>query len=140
MLKRLDPFLGRQRPATLRSSRQGKRIVRVDARFRASVPVTRLDDISAVGALNAALSVMRLSNVVAEAVWQMAVVGDADQERPLFAEFQPFIARRGRPRTPLPVLERSAFDKSMRKSFRSGCHGRKAALPQRSHQEGRHSS
>jgi len=100
--------------------------------------VTRLDDISAAGALNAALSIMRLGNVVAAVVWPMAVVGDADQERPLFAEFQPFIARR--PRTPLTVLERSAFDKSTRNSFRSGCHGRKAALPQRSHQEGRHSS
>jgi L-fucose mutarotase len=91
--------------------------VRVDARFRASVPVTLLDELSAVRALNAALSVMPLSNVVAEVVWPMAVVGDADQERPPFAEFQPFIARRARPRTPLAVLERSAFYKSTRKAF-----------------------
>jgi hypothetical protein len=99
MLKRLDPFLGPQRLAALRSARQGKRIVRVDARVRASVPVTLLDEVSAVRALNAALSLN---------------------------------ASRGA-RT-LRVLQIHA------QSFCSGCHGRNATLPQRSHQEGRHSS
>jgi L-fucose mutarotase len=111
MLKGLDPFLGPRQPAT----GQRKRIMRVDARFRSSVPVTHPDGICAVHALKAALSVLPWSNVVAEVVWPMAGVGDAAPKPTMFAEFQYPIARRARP--PLRVLERSAFYNSAGKAF-----------------------
>jgi L-fucose mutarotase len=120
MLKGLDPLLGPQLLATLRSMGHGDELALVDANFPAhasGVPVIRLDGVSAVRALEAVLSVMPLDDFVAEAAWRMAVVDDAAQELPIFAEFQHVITRLAGARTRLAVLERFAFYERTRKAF-----------------------
>jgi len=121
MLKGLDPMLGPELLAALRSLGHGDEIALVDANFPANslgVPVIRLDGASTPRALDAVLSVLPLDDFVPEAVWRMQVVDRPDAELPIFAEFREIIARRGGPGFALAALERFAFYERTRKAFR----------------------
>lgn len=120
MLKGVDPLLGPELLATLRSMGHGDEIGLVDANFpaHASNPrVIRLDGVSVTRALGAVLSVMPLDDFVPDAVWRMAVVDNAAAELPIFDEFRRTIARYAGPQTRLAVLERFAFYERARTAF-----------------------
>jgi L-fucose mutarotase len=120
MLNGLDPLLGPELLAALRSMGHGDELVLVDGNFPAASsnrPVIRLDGITATRALDAVLSVMPLDDFVPNAAWPMAVVGDDRPELPIFTEFCEIIARHaGRP-IRLAVLERFAFYERARQAF-----------------------
>ena len=120
MLKGIDPLLGPELLATLRSMGHGDEIAIVDANFPAhalNARVIRLDGVTAARALDAVLSVMPLDDFIPQAVWRMAVVDNAAQELPIFAEFRHTIARHGGPEATLAVLERFAFYERARQAF-----------------------
>lgn len=121
MLKGLDPLLSPELLAALRCMGHGDEIALVDANFPAGsqgVPVIRLDGTSVTRALDAVLSVMPLDDFVPDAAWRMQVVGQADQELPIFAEFREIIARQGGAGMGLASLERFAFYERTRRAFR----------------------
>jgi len=121
MLKGLDPILGPELLAALRSMGHGDEIALVDANFPAAslgVPVIRLDGASTTRALDAVLSVLPLDDFVTEAAWRMEVVEQADLELPIFDEFREVIARHAGVRMRLAALERFAFYERTRKAFR----------------------
>jgi L-fucose mutarotase len=105
MLKPLNPLLGPRLLATSCSIGHSDRCVRVDAKPPVSVPVIGPCGTSTVRTLDAMLSVMPLSNPLAEAVWPIA------RELPIFAE------RHARLRTPLAVLQPFAFHKRTREAL-----------------------
>jgi L-fucose mutarotase len=107
MLKLLDPLVGSCLPATSRSIGDGERIVPVEAKCPASVPMIRLCGICAVRALDAELAFMPVNNFL----WPIAV------GLPILAAFAHFIAGRARLRRPLAALQRDAFYKRPRKAF-----------------------
>jgi L-fucose mutarotase len=120
MLKGIDPLLGPELLAVLRSMGHGDEIALVDANFPAhasNVRVIRLDGVSITRALNAVLSVIPLDDFVPEAAWRMAVVDDAAQELAIFDEFRRTIARHAGHEARLAVLERFAFYERARKAF-----------------------
>jgi L-fucose mutarotase len=120
MLKGIDPLLGPELLATLRSMGHGDEIALVDANFpahAANARVIRLDGVSTTRALNAVLSVMPLDDFVPEAAWRMAVVDNPAQEPPIFDEFRRTIARHAGPQVRLAVLERFAFYERARSAF-----------------------
>jgi L-fucose mutarotase len=120
MLKGIDPLLGPELLAALRSMGHGDEIALVDANFPAhasNARVVRLDGVSTTRALNAVLSVMPLDDFVPEVAWRMAVVGDAAQELPIFDEFRRTIARHAGAEARLGVLERFAFYERARLAF-----------------------
>ncbi len=120
MLKGLDPLLGPELLATLRSMGHGDEIALVDANFPArssGVPVIRLDGVSTTRALQAVLSVMPLDDFVPEAAWRMAAVEGEAAELPIFAEFREVLACHAGAGMRLAVLERFAFYERTRKAF-----------------------
>jgi L-fucose mutarotase len=120
MLKGIDPLLGPELLATLRSMGHGDEIALVDANFpahAANARVIRLDGVSTTRALNAVLSVMPLDDFVPEAAWRMAVVDNPAQEPPIFEEFRRTIARHAGPQVRLAMLERFAFYERARSAF-----------------------
>jgi L-fucose mutarotase len=120
MLKGIDPLLGPELLATLRSMGHGDEIALVDANFPAhasNARVIRLDGVSVTRALDAVLSVMPLDDFFPEAAWRMAVVDNPAQELPIFEEFRRTIARHARPEARLAVLERFAFYERARQAF-----------------------
>jgi L-fucose mutarotase len=121
MLKGLDPVLSPELLAALRCMGHGDEIALVDANFPAcsqGVPVIRLDGTSVTRTLDAVLSVMPLDDFVPEAAWHMQVVGQPDQELPIFTEFRRIIARHGGAGIRLASLERFAFYQRTRGAFR----------------------
>ena len=120
MLKNLDPILTPDLLRTLRAMGHGDEIVIVDANYPATSagpPVVRLDGVDATRALDAILSVMPLDDFVTEACWRMEVVGQADAEQPIFAEFRKIIAKREGKAFKLASLERFAFYERARKCY-----------------------
>jgi L-fucose mutarotase len=120
MLKGIDPLLGPELLAVLRSMGHGDEIALVDANFpaHASNPrVVRLDGVSLTRVLDAVLSVMPLDDFVAETAWRMAVVDDPAKELPIFEEFRQTIARHAGRDARLAVLERFAFYGRARQAF-----------------------
>jgi L-fucose mutarotase len=98
----------------------GDEIAIVDANYpaqSAGPDVVRLDAADATRALDAVLSVLPLDTFVAEACWRMEVVGDADAEQPIFAEFRAVLAKREGPEFKLGRLERFAFYERARQCF-----------------------
>jgi L-fucose mutarotase len=121
MLKGIDPLLSPELLAALRCMGHGDEIALVDANFPSSsqgVPVIRLDGTSVTRALDAVLSVMPLDDFVPDAAWHMQVVGQAEQDLPIFAEFREIIARHAGPDMRLASLERFAFYERTRGVFR----------------------
>jgi L-fucose mutarotase len=112
MLKGLDPLLSPDLLMTLRAMGHGDDIVLVDANFPADSMAQRLvraDGLSVTAVLNAVLSVMPLDDFVPEAAWRMEVVGNPDEEQPVFSEIRAALARHEGPRCRLAALERFAF-------------------------------
>ena len=98
----------------------GDEIAIVDANYpaqSAGPDVVRLDAADATRTLDAILSVLPLDTFVAEACWRMEVVGDADAEQPIFAEFRAVLAKREGPEFKLGRLERFAFYERARQCF-----------------------
>jgi L-fucose mutarotase len=121
MLKGLDPILAPELLSALRCMGHGDEIALVDADFPAcslGVPVIRLDGVSVTRALDAVLSVLPLDDFVPEAAWHMQVVGQGDQDLPIFAEFREIISRRAGTHMRLASLERFAFYERTRGVFR----------------------
>ena len=120
MLKGIDPLLGPELLATLRSMGHGDEITLVESNFPAHASharVIRLDGVSVMRALNAVLSVMPLDDFFPEAAWRMAVVDNPTQELPIFEEFRRTMARHAGPEVRLAVLERFAFYERARQAF-----------------------
>ena len=112
MLKGLDPLLSPDLLHVLRAMGHGDEIVVADANFPAASMarrLLRLDGVSAVAVVDAILSVMPLDDFAPEAAWRMEVVGNAQAEQPIFAEFRRMIAAREGERFRLAALERFAF-------------------------------
>ncbi len=120
MLKAIDPLLTPDLLYVLRAMGHGDEIAIVDANYpaqSAGPDVVRLDAADATRALDAVLSVLPLDTFVAEACWRMQVVGDADAELPIFAEFRAIVARREGPQFKIGSLERFAFYERARRCF-----------------------
>ncbi|MGD1036156.1 MAG: RbsD/FucU domain-containing protein [Roseiarcus sp.] len=120
MLKSIDPLLSPDLLYVLRAMGHGDEIAVVDANYpaqSAGPEVVRLDAADATRALDAVLSVLPLDTFVAEACWRMEVVGDADAEQPIFAEFRAVLAKREGPEFKLGRLERFAFYERARQCF-----------------------
>jgi L-fucose mutarotase len=120
MLKAIDPLLSPDLLYALRAMGHGDEIAIVDANYpaqSAGPDVVRLDAADATRALDAVLSVLPLDALVAEACWRMQVVGDADAELPIFAEFRAIVARREGPQFKMGSLERFAFYERARRCF-----------------------
>ncbi len=120
MLKAIDPLLTPDLLYVLRSMGHGDEIAIVDANYPAQSTgpdVVRLDAADATRTLDAVLSVLPLDTFVDEACWRMEVVGEADAEQPIFAEFRAVIAKREGPRFKLGSLERFAFYERARRCF-----------------------
>ena len=120
MLKSIDPLLSPDLLYVLRAMGHGDEIAVVDANYpaqSAGPEVVRLDAADATRALDAVLSVLPLDTFVAEACWRMEVVGDADAEQPIFAEFRAVLAKREGPEFKLGRLERFAFYERARHCF-----------------------
>jgi len=120
MLKAIDPLLTPDLLYVLRAMGHGDEIAIVDANYpaqSAGPDVVRLDAADATRALDAVLSVLPLDTFVAEACWRMEVVGDADAEQPIFAEFRAVLAKREGPEFKLGRLERFAFYERARQCF-----------------------
>ena len=112
MLKHLNPILSPNQLQVLRQMGHGVEIAIVDANFPAysqGIRVVRLDGVDAVQALDAVLSVMPLDEFTPHACWRMQVVGSADEELPIFAEFRDVISKREAPKFALASLERYEF-------------------------------
>lgn len=120
MLKHFNPILSPDLLHALRQMGHGDEIAVVDANFPAysqGQRVVRLDGVDATRALDAILSVMPLDDFTPEACWRMQVVGAADQEMPIFAEFHNIIAKREGAQFTLASLERYAFYARAAKCF-----------------------
>jgi L-fucose mutarotase len=120
MLKGLDPILGPELLATLRAMGHGDEIAVVDTNFPAAAmgrPVIRLDGIPAPRVVEAVLSVMPLDDFVPEAAWRMEVVGDAQADMPIFAEFRQAIVAQEGVGFALGALERFAFYERAKGAF-----------------------
>jgi L-fucose mutarotase len=112
MLKGLDPLLSPDLLMTLRAMGHGDDIALVDANFPADSMAQRLvraDGLSVTAVLNAVLSVMPLDDFVPEAAWRMEVVGNPNEEQPVFADLRAALARHEGPQCKLAALERFAF-------------------------------
>src|SRR6478736_6236292 len=96
MLKGLDPLLSPDLLMTLRAMGHGDDIALVDANFPADSMAQRLvraDGLSVTAVLNAVLSVMPLDDFVPEAAWRMEVVGNPNEEQPVFADLRVALER-----------------------------------------------
>ena len=96
MLKHIDPLLSPRLLAILRAMGHGDEIAIVDANFPAASHAQRLvrfDGVPAPRLLDAVLSVMPLDDFVATSAFRMLVVGDANAEVPIYAEFRSALAR-----------------------------------------------
>ena len=112
MLKNIDPLLSPDLLMVLLSMGHGDEIAVVDGNFPASAMaqrLVRLDGLSAVDVTGAILSVMPLDDFVPDAAWRMEVVGDPQEEQPIFEDFRAIIARHEGSNFRLAALERFAF-------------------------------
>lgn len=119
MLKQINPLLGPELLATLRTMGHGDDIVIVDANYPAASagrPMIRLDGIDAPRIARAILSVMPLDDFVPECAWRMQVVGDPEAQMPIFADFSQALAEHG-DGARLASLERFAFYERAKQAF-----------------------
>ncbi len=120
MLKGLDPLLSPDLLRVLRAMGHGDEIAIVDANYPAEAsgrPVLRFDGHPATAVLDAILSVLPLDTFVPDAAWCMDVVGNANAEEPIFAEFRAVMARHEGPSFGLAKLERFAFYEQANRAF-----------------------
>jgi L-fucose mutarotase len=119
MLKLIDPLLGPDLLYVMHAMGHGDELAIVDANYpaySAGPEVVRIE-VDAVRALDAILSLLPLDTFVPEACWRMQVVGQPNQEEPIFAEFRSVIAEREGPQFKLAELERFAFYDRVKQGF-----------------------
>ncbi len=120
MLKGIDPLLGPDLLRVLAAMGHGDEIVIVDANFPAEASarrLVRLDGVDATRTAQAILSVLPLDEYVEAPAAVMAVVGDPDAERPVFADFRRLVeAAHGAP-VSFERVERFAFYERARRAF-----------------------
>ena len=111
MLKGIDPLLGPELLAVLRSMGHGDEIAIVDANFPAAALATRLcraDGIGAERILQAILTVLPLDDFIPAAAFRMAVVGAPDEVPPVARAFAGLLKGAGY-QGPIEALEREQF-------------------------------
>lgn len=112
MLKGIDPILSPDLLMVLRAMGHGDEIAIVDGNFPADAMaqrLVRLDGLTATAVMDAVLSVMPLDDFVPEAAWRMQVVGNPNEEQPIFEEFRTVLINREGREFGLASLDRFAF-------------------------------
>jgi L-fucose mutarotase len=97
----------------------GDELAIVDANYPAysAGPEVVWIEADAVRTLDAILTLYPLDTFVPDACWRMQVVGQENQEEPIFAEFRAVIAKREGPQFKLAELERFAFYDRVKQGF-----------------------
>jgi len=111
MLKGVDPLLGPELLATLRSMGHGDDIAIVDANFPAAANARRLiraDGVTATAMARAIVSVLPLDDFVEIAAFRMEVVDAPRETPPIVEEFGAILREAGYTR-PIGAIERFAF-------------------------------
>jgi L-fucose mutarotase len=111
MLKNIDPVLGPELLAILRSMGHGDDVAIVDANFPATSSARRLvriDGASAPRVVRAVLSVLPLDTFVPSAAFRMSVVGSPDDVPLITREFENLLAASGY-HGKIEAVERFAF-------------------------------
>lgn len=119
MLKGLDPRLGPDLLAALRSMGHGDEIAIVDANFPATALATRLcraDGHPATDMVKAILSVLPLDDFAPCAAFTMAPIDAAEATPEVVLRFAEIVAEAGQAQPPEP-LERHAFYERARRAF-----------------------
>jgi L-fucose mutarotase len=111
MLKGIDPLLGPDLLAILRTMGHGDEIAIVDGNYPADTDAQRLvrmDGHDAPRIAEAILSVMPVDEFVAEAVFRPAAYGDAKRIEPVFSDFDS-VLKKYEPKQKISVLVGSDF-------------------------------
>jgi L-fucose mutarotase len=111
MLKGIDPLLGPELLAVLRTMGHGDEIAVVDGNYPAETDAKRLvrmDGHDAPRIVEAILSVMPVDEFVPEAVFRPAAGGDAKRMEPVFSDFEK-ILKQYEPAQKISVLVGSDF-------------------------------
>lgn len=111
MLKGIDPLLGPDLLAILRSMGHGDEIAIVDGNYPAATDaqrLVRLDGHDAPRIADAILSVMPVDEFVSEAVFRPAAHGDAKRMEPVFSDFET-VLKKYEPKQKISVLVGSDF-------------------------------
>ncbi len=111
MLKGIDPLLGPDLLAILRTMGHGDEIAIVDGNYPADTDAQRLvrmDGHAAPRIAEAILSVMPVDEFVPEAVFRPAAHGDAQRREPVFADFEA-VLKKYEPKQKISVLVGSDF-------------------------------
>src|SRR5689334_11976378 len=120
MLKNIHPLLAPELLRALRAMGHGDELAIVDANFPSTssgVPVICLDGASTTQVLEAVLSVLPLDEFEPYAAFHMQVVGDAQAEQPIFADFRALLQRFEPRVAKLAGIERFAFYERVRGCF-----------------------
>jgi L-fucose mutarotase len=119
MLKGIDPLLGPELLAILRSMGHGDEIAVVDGNYPADTDAERLvrmDGHEATRVIDAILSVMPVDDFVQEAVFRPAAKGDAKRMEPVFKEFES-ILKKHEPSIKIDVLVGADFYDRVKSCF-----------------------
>lgn len=111
MLKGIDPLLGPELLAVLRTMGHGDEIAVVDGNYPAETDAKRLvrmDGHDAPRIVEAILSVMPVDEFVSEAVFRPAAGGDAKRMEPVFSDFEK-VLKQYEPTQKISVLVGSDF-------------------------------
>ena len=111
MLKGIDPLLGPELLAILRTMGHGDEIAIVDGNYPAGTDAQRLvrmDGQDGPRIAGAILSVMPLDEFVPEAVFRPAAYGDAKRTEPVFSDFEA-VLKKYEPKQKISVLVGSDF-------------------------------
>jgi L-fucose mutarotase len=111
MLKGIDPLLGPELLAILRTMGHGDEIAIVDGNYPADTDAQRLvrmDGHDAPRIVEAILSVMPVDEFVPQSVFRPAAQGDAQRKEPVFADFEA-VLRKYEPKQKITVLVGSDF-------------------------------
>ena len=111
MLKGIDPLLGPELLAILRTMGHGDEIAIVDGNYPADTDAQRLvrmDGQDAPRIADAILSVMPVDGFVPEAVFRPAAYGDAKRIEPVFSDFEA-VLKKYEPKQKISVLVGSDF-------------------------------
>ena len=111
MLKGIDPLLGPELLAILRTMGHGDEIAIVDGNYPADTDARRLvrmDGQDGPRIADAILSVMPLDEFVPEAVFRPAAYGDAKRMEPVFSDFEA-VLKKYEPKQKISVLVGSDF-------------------------------
>jgi L-fucose mutarotase len=111
MLKGIDPLLGPDLLAILRTMGHGDEIAIVDGNYPADTDAQRLvrmDGHDAPRIADAILSVMPVDEFVPEAVFRPAAYGDAKRVEPVFSDFEA-VLKKYEPKQKISILVGSDF-------------------------------